>query len=240
MQNYTKTTLTKNLLKKGTGEGLILSEGEEWKMKRRVLTQVFNFDFLKQLAPEIARMADQVFDKMEQSSGEGMKYDALEAATELAGNVMIDGFFGKGIQVDRIEGKTVYLYAKEVLEGLTLQRRDPLYFLFGQKFLELGIRKMDREMNRKVAVYEAWGKGVVEGKIKEIKARAEKGGLGEKPSNLIEAIVMDSLKAKKEDELLYDEQSIFDEFRTFFFAGVDTTSSYLATMIYLVAKHPEV
>ena len=95
-------------------------------------------------------------------------------------------------------------------------------------------------MNRKVAVYEAWGKGVVEGKIKEIKAKAEKGGLGEKPSNLIEAIVMDSLKAKKEDELLYDEQSIFDEFRTFFFAGVDTTSSYLATMIYLVAKHPEV
>ena len=57
---------------------------------------------------------------------------------------------------------------------------------------------------------------------------------------MIEAIVMNSLKEKKEDELVYDDQSIFDEFRSFFFAGTDTTSNYLATMIYLVVKHPEV
>ena len=57
---------------------------------------------------------------------------------------------------------------------------------------------------------------------------------------MIEAIVMNSLKEKKGDELVYDDQSIFDEFRSFFFAGTDTTSNYLATMIYLVVKHPEV
>ena len=95
-------------------------------------------------------------------------------------------------------------------------------------------------MNRKVALYEAWGKKVVGDKINEIKAKAERGELGEKPHDLIEAIVMNSLKEKKENELVYDDQSIFDEFRTFFFAGTDTTSSYLSTIIYLVVKHPEV
>ena len=63
--------------------------------------------------------------------------------------------------------------------------------------------------------------------------------MGDKPSDMIEAIVRNSLKEKK-GEPSYNEQSIFDEFRTFFFAGVDTTSNYLSTMIYLVVKHPEV
>ena len=109
MQNYTKTTLTKNLLKKGTGEGLILSEGEEWKMKRRVLTQVFNFDFLKQLAPEIARMADQVFDKMEYiRMCHEVRYFARNDRT---GNKCDDRqFFRQGIQVNRTEDKNGLLF----------------------------------------------------------------------------------------------------------------------------------
>ena len=87
---------------------------------------------------------------------------------------MINVFFGKRMQSDRIEGKTVFTYAKEVIGDLIAQRRDFFYFLLGSKFLELGIRKKDREMNRKVALYEAWGKKVVGDKVSEIKAKAER------------------------------------------------------------------
>ena len=52
---------------------------------------------------------------------------------------------------------------------------------------------------------------------------------------MIEAIVRESLKEK--GETVYDDESIFDEFSTFFFAGVDTTSNYLAMTIYLLAQH---
>ena len=38
MHNYTKTVETKDLFRKAGGEGLLFSEGEEWKMKRKVLT----------------------------------------------------------------------------------------------------------------------------------------------------------------------------------------------------------
>ena len=51
---YAKVQSTKDILKRGTGEGLVFSEGDEWKMKRKVLTEVFNFDFIKSLAPKIA------------------------------------------------------------------------------------------------------------------------------------------------------------------------------------------
>ena len=41
-------------------------------------------------------------------------------------------------------------------------------------------------------------------------------------------------------EFTYDEESIFGEFDTFFLGGVDTTSSYLASILSLIAFYPEV
>ena len=137
---YTKTVETKDLFKKVGGQGLIFSEGEEWKMKRKVLTEVFNFDFLKQLAPQIAEMADRAYDKMEGSSEGEIRYDVLDATIELAANVMIEGFFGQNIKEDRIEDKKVFTYLKELLGQLLSQRRTILYLMLGPKFLELGIR----------------------------------------------------------------------------------------------------
>ena len=152
---------------------------------------------------------------------------------------MVDCFFGENIKDEKIEGKGIFQFAKEIM-GESMTQRDIFYFLLGLKFINLGIRKKDRVLNRKIAIYEAWGKKVIEDKIAGIKDKAERGELGKKPNDLIEAIVRNSMKEKKENELGYDNQSIFDEFRTFFFAGVDTTSNYLGTMIYLVVKHPEV
>ena len=47
-------------------------------------------------------------------------------------------------------------------------------------------------------------------KINGIKAKKKIGELGEKCHSLIEAIV-NSLKEKKENELIYNDQSIFDD-----------------------------
>ena len=60
-------------------------------------------------------MADRAYDKMEESSGNEIQYDVLDATIELAANVMIEGFFGQSIKEDRIEDKKVFLYVKELL-----------------------------------------------------------------------------------------------------------------------------
>ena len=51
---------------------------------------------------------------------------------------------------------------------------------------------------------------------------------------------MDSLKEKREGEWAYGSESILAELNIFFFAGVDTTSSYLTMTLYLLCQHPEV
>ena len=45
--------------------GLVVSEGNEWKNKRKLLSNVFNHDFITSHIPMMITIADQVFDDFE-------------------------------------------------------------------------------------------------------------------------------------------------------------------------------
>lgn len=101
--------------------------------------------------------------------------------------------------------------------------------------------KKQRELNEDLRIYKSWEKKVVEDRVEEAKSKIKEKGFSEENScDLIEAIVKNSMKEKKEGELVYTQQDIMDEFSTFFVAGVDTTSNYLSMMICLIGQHPEV
>lgn len=50
---YKKNELIINGLKRMVGVGLTFSEGDVWKMKRRVTTKMLNFTYVKSLVPKI-------------------------------------------------------------------------------------------------------------------------------------------------------------------------------------------
>ena len=81
-----------------------------------------------------------------------LKYDILETVVNFSGNVMVDCFFGENIKDEKIEGKGIFQFAKEIM-GESMTQRDIFYFLLGLKFINLGIRKKDRMLNRKIAIY---------------------------------------------------------------------------------------
>lgn len=47
------------------GNGMLASERNEWKDKRKVLSRVFTYDFIIDSLPMIINIADQVFDDFE-------------------------------------------------------------------------------------------------------------------------------------------------------------------------------
>jgi len=49
------------------GHGVMFSEGDEWKKKRRIMSTVFNFEFIKSKIPLIAKITQEVFTKAEQT-----------------------------------------------------------------------------------------------------------------------------------------------------------------------------
>ena len=41
------------------GSGLFLSEGDDWKKKKKILSNVFNYDFIRSKIPLIAKVSQE-------------------------------------------------------------------------------------------------------------------------------------------------------------------------------------
>lgn len=60
-------------LKAFLGEGLLFSEGDEWKMKRKIMSSVFNYDFIKYKVGTISDICNEVLDEIEPNKATGEK-----------------------------------------------------------------------------------------------------------------------------------------------------------------------
>jgi cytochrome P450 len=51
--------------KAAIGEGLVFSEGDNWKKKRKILSKVFNFDLIQENIPKISEICDRCFNNFD-------------------------------------------------------------------------------------------------------------------------------------------------------------------------------
>ena len=64
-------------------------------MKRKVLNEVFNFSFIKSLAPVIAKLCDKILTKIDdQEDGDEKEFNIMNYCDQLTGNVILECFFG--------------------------------------------------------------------------------------------------------------------------------------------------
>ena len=47
-------------------KGIVVVENQEWKNRRRILSKVFNYDFIVSQIPNIISIADKIFDQFEE------------------------------------------------------------------------------------------------------------------------------------------------------------------------------
>lgn len=59
---YIKLPFLTELSSKLLGKGLVFSEGEEWKRKRRIFSAFFTYEFINSKIDDIARICDQCLD----------------------------------------------------------------------------------------------------------------------------------------------------------------------------------
>ena len=157
---YEKNYGTKLALGGLLNEGLLLSEKDAWKRRKKILSEVFNFNFIKSLSPKIAGIGDQLLGSFDRGQKEA-EYDVLEFTTEFGGTVMIECFFGESAKNEQIEGKSVNKFIKDLIGDLFTQTFTVCGLLFGLKFMKLGIRGKDRANNQKVNLFRSWGKEFV-------------------------------------------------------------------------------
>lgn len=64
---YRKHELLLSGIKAIMGEGIVFSEGDSWKNKRKLMSKVFNFDLIKENILKMAEICDKCFDKYEEN-----------------------------------------------------------------------------------------------------------------------------------------------------------------------------
>jgi cytochrome P450 len=63
-----KSHLNKYGFKIALGDTMIMNEGDVWKSKRKLLSEIFNFDFIKRNVPKMKEICHEMLEKMEKDS----------------------------------------------------------------------------------------------------------------------------------------------------------------------------
>jgi cytochrome P450 len=167
-------------LKAILGTGLLFSEGHEWKKKRRIMSIVFNYDFIKAKIPVIAAICNDVLNELE---GEGdnvgkeeVKADTLNVLQRIFGNVVVKCFFGD-LPLKDIEGESIFSFLNNLLEKNTKRSMTLYAYALGRYFHKLNIRKVDRDIARDNQNFQRYATSIIQEyvtKVQESKASSDK------------------------------------------------------------------
>jgi len=222
-QYYVKDmpTFVRHLL---SGGGLPFLEGDTWKKNRKIISQSFHFEFLKQRIPIIVKTARGFINELKQKDLNGV--DILREMQYITGDVVGKLFFGENLHSYTFEGKPLSVALTEINENNVKLMLSPAALLFGDSFIELGLFPSHREALRKMRVFRAFCMKI----LQEKKARGE--------SNDLIGSLFKSQNSKDPEDTLTDDR-ILDEFLAFFSAGMDSTAHLVVIALYLCLQYPD-
>ena len=84
--------------------------------------------------------------------------DILETFGNMFANVMLECFFGTKSSHEKINNVSIAKFMNKLNTDGANQGFSVYYLLFGIKFLNLGIRKIDKDVNERIAISRAFSK----------------------------------------------------------------------------------
>lgn len=136
---------------------------------------------------------------------------------------MLKFFFGSELGNQTLDGISIPKMMNKMMLAVNEQGFEPIALILGPKFLELGLRKKDRDINRQVALFRDYAVKTIEKRVQEMKEKGFKEG-DKKTGDLIEELYLNkALQANTKDEETFNYLELVEEFCTFFVAGTDTT-----------------
>ena len=95
-------------------DGLSLSDGPLWKKLRRIISQVFHYDFLKARAPHIIEITEENLEGIQNLE----KVEILEEMKKITGDTVCRMFFGNNLSKTIINGKVISLTLADTVNDL--------------------------------------------------------------------------------------------------------------------------
>ena len=218
------------------GLGLLTSQGEKWKIMRRLTTPAFHFEVLQRFLEVMNEQSSVLLDRIASQSTMGNKFDVFELITACALDIICETAMGKKVGAQNITGHTPYVQAVyDMSQSILARNENPLYtndFVYS-------LSSQGRVAKQNLKILHDFTNLV----IRERKASIQAGvtaSQGEEDHAPRRPAFLDMLlKAQADGEGISDE-NIREEVDTFMFEGHDTTSASMAWTLQLLGQHSEI
>eukprot|EP00250_Pteridium_aquilinum_P019432 c24429_g1_i3 orf=186-1445(+) len=209
------------------GNGLLSLEGERWAQHRRIMNPAFFQEKLKAMTPTMAACTMTMIDKWATFVEEGQAIDVHKQLKDLTADIIAHTAFGSSFA----EGKQVFeLQAQQqVLVDKILRSA----YIPGARFLPTAFNRLrwriDRHIKRRL-------RQVINNRLERV-AIGRGDSYGSDLLGLMMAATRGGLEGHQK-KLTMHIDDIVDECKTFFFAGHETTATWLTWTALLLATNP--
>lgn len=222
---YVKEQLQLDFFPYLLGKGLVISEGDQWKKQKKMLSNTFHFEFLNSILPLVQKIAVRRISALKNGQLKGV--DLMTEMQNISGEVVGKMFFGEEIENYKFEGVPLTdalsnLITEAFSADGTLDRH--IFGLWAIKFIP-----RHRRMIKKIDDFRNTCLSYVQARKEAFK---EKGPAEKK--DLVEVLL-----AYNGDDGKLPDIALVDQFLSFFLPGLDTTGHLLTMTIYHLAKFPE-
>ncbi|KAK9693339.1 Phosphatidylethanolamine-binding protein [Popillia japonica] len=240
--NLVKFAMTSKSIKKSVvydlgriflGDGIIVSDGEQWKIQRKLLNPAFHYNILEKYVTTFNSQSDRMMkifeNEITKDSTETLKH-LIEYALSTAYETSI------GTSFEDIKDKMPFYIESSVKNISVMYDRfcNPLYhFDFFYKFSKN--YRIEKQVRRNI-------NDLIDTVIQQRKETFSKESVSEceEFENKSRPQLLDLLLQYERNNYFYTKTLLRDEIHTIIIAATDTTSTGLAYTIQLLADHPEV
>ena len=124
--------------------GLTGASGDEWKKQRKIISQSFHFEFIKESIPLMIDTTRELLNDLEKKDLN--KIEMLAELETIAGENIGRSFFSQRLKNYSVKGETITACVMSLIVKLKNSFLSPGAFIFGPKFVEKGFFKADRDL----------------------------------------------------------------------------------------------
>ncbi len=203
-----------------TGKGLLATEGDHWRMRRRQVQPGFHQDMLKHLVDPIQKSCLTMVAEWEKYCKSGEYFDIVASMQKLTLQVI-----ARSLLSIEIEEREALAFARAVRDSLKLIRQHNTSFLRLPFWFPT---PNHRQIQRKQQTLDNFLSA-------HIHQRQQEGNSGH--SDIL-AVLLQTRDSETGETM--SSEALLSEVKTLFVAGFETTATALSWIVYLLASHSEV
>ena len=236
-KSFVKDMRIYGVMPQGIKDGLAFTDGEMWKYRRKLLSQVFHFEYMNACIPLVNNIVDGWIARNCKEPRSVVEVN--RGFTMYAGEIVFNVFFGEDSFYSIPDAPKAVDTVLKIMEDMRHLAQSPKNLMFGHKFINWRLGKREREYisdNKFLNDFLSKQLQVLKAKYSKEK---DQGNTQTKPwKNLIELLLEEAPKSGMSERDF--EVEMLSEIVTFFVAGIDTTSNSLSMSQYWLSTYPDI